>query len=323
MRAFKMGEKKFIQYITAGLFSNNNVLVKPGADDAACVKVGNETVVLTTDIMFLSTHFPVQMTFEQIGRKITIANLSDLAAMGSLPISFLAAFGLPSTYEFRDFKRIISGINSTCREYNIPFVGGDTKKAKELTISGIAVGTMQNADILKRSNSREGDIIAVTGNIGSAACGMLGLLKNEKVPRKILNAFLHPTARIREGRIVAESKIKAAGMDITDGLLYSVSEISSASNVRIDIELDKIPVDTYVRKFARGHGIPIEQILNIGEDYELLLSADSKHFEKLQDKIKNAGGNIHPIGNVRKGKGIYLNKKKINPNGYDAFKTRF
>ena len=217
---------------------------------------------------------------------------------------------------------IVRGIDETCKEYETPFVGGDTKKAKELVLSGAALGVIERGEILRRSNAKAGDIVAVTGNIGNAVLGLEILLRKIRISRKnrkFVNAFLMPEARVREGRVIAKSKVGAAAMDISDGFLYSACEIAKMSRVRIDLDREKIPISEDAIQASGEFGMSCEQLLYGGEDYELLVAIRENMFDEIREKIKKVGGRLIEVGEARSGRGVRLDGKVIEARGYDAF----
>jgi thiamine-monophosphate kinase len=322
MRAGELGERGLIEVITRTLYRNKKILVGAGEDDAALIKLNGKELVVTSDIMFSSTHFPKGMEPEHIGRKVAVANISDLAAMGASPLATLFSFGLPVNFDVDELRRIISGINAVCSKYDAPFVGGDTKKSKELTICGIALGEIGKGEALRRYNAKAGDVVAVTGEIGNAALGLQIILEGMKVRgyQKLINAFVKPEARVKEGRAIAQCKVGAAAMDITDGLLFSAGEIARMSGVCILLHRDKLPVSEEAVRFAREHKISENFLLNSGEDYELLVTLRRGKFREVKDKVKGVGGNLIEIGRVVKGRGVLLDGKRIKTDGYDSLK---
>jgi len=320
MKASELGERKLIDLLTRGLYKNPRVLVGAGEDDAALISFGEKELVAKSDIMFRSTHFPEGMKPEAIGRKVAVANISDLAAMGASPLATLFSFGLPPSFDVSEFARIIKGINAACLEYDAPYVGGDTKKAKELSICGIALGEIGRGEAIRRCNARSGDVVAVTGEIGDAALGLEILLKGMKTGRygKLVNAFLNPSARVKEGRAIAQCNIGAAGMDITDGLFFSAGEIARMSGVCLSLDRWSIPISKEARKFAEEHNVKENYLLNNGEDYELIVTIKREKFEEVRSKVEDAGGSLIQIGNVIKGKGVLIDGRRVKTAGYDS-----
>jgi len=323
MRAGELGERGLIEVITRTLYRNKKILVGAGKDDAALIKLNGKELVATSDIMFSSTHFPKGMEPEHIGRKVAVANISDLAAMGASPLATLFSFGLPVNFDVDELRRIISGINAVCSKYDAPFVGGDTKKSKELTICGIALGEIGRNEALRRCNAKAGDVVAVTGEIGNAALGLQIILEGMKVRgyQKLINAFLKPEARVKEGRAIAQCKVGAAAMDITDGLLFSAGEIARMSGVCISLDRSNIPTSREARKFARKHGVSESFLLKNGEDYELLVTIRRDEFQNVRNEVEAVDGKLIKIGNIIKGRGVLLDGKRVSTVGYDSLKS--
>ncbi len=306
-------ERKIIAAALKGLTHPAQVLVGPGSDDAACVRVGSKTLVFTSDIMFESSHFPKKLFLESAGRKAVVANLSDLASMGAKPLYLIVALGIPKKYSGLD--SLIRGIKNTSREYGTSIIGGDTKCSRELTVSICAIGEItRKGKILTRNNARPGDIVAVTGNIGSAFCGLHSLLHGKRIHPTILRSFTHPSARIGVGLLLSRSCPRVATMDITDGLLHTASEIARQSKVKIEIKSKLIPISPLARSYSKKNKIPFTKLINTGEDYELLVAMGEKDFERARKRA-----NLREIGRVVKGEGVCLNGEKVKVEGYDAF----
>ncbi len=270
-------------------------------DDAACVRAGNEFLVLSTDTIHGPTHIPPEMTPQQIGKFIVTVNLSDLAAMGAKPLAFLLSYGGPDS-EFTRFKKIIKSAQKQCRKFKIDLVGGDTKEMKELTLTGCAVGTAKRPVL--RSGARPGDIVAVTGELGSAGRCFELLEKKRRPNRALLKAAFEPEPRIKEGLLMA--KHANSMTDISDSLAISLYSIAEQSGVGMKIDIDKIPTSS------------IDHALYSGGDYQLLFTMPEKNFTRLREAtnstmigtVTRAGG----IGATRNGRGFRIKRK-----GYEHF----
>ncbi|MFH1471080.1 MAG: thiamine-phosphate kinase [Candidatus Micrarchaeota archaeon] len=304
-------ERKIIASICKGIQNHASIMAGAGSDDAACVRIGNKTLVFTSDIMFGSSHFPKKLSLDAAGRKAVVANISDLASMGSEPLYIMISLGIPKSQ--KGLGSFIQGIKKACREYSAVIIGGDTKCSRELTVTICAIGRT-DGNILARSNAKPGDVVAVTGNIGSAFCGLHSLLNNKKINRSLSFAFINPKARVTEGRLLSHLSPRVAAMDITDGLLYTASEIARESKVGIKLDSSQIPISKLAVEYANRNRIPFARLINTGEDYELCVSLSERDFERLKNKL-----NLTKIGRVVKGKGIWLDGKRIDAKGYDAF----
>jgi len=103
-------------------------------------------------------------------------------------------------------------------------------------------------------------------------------------------------------------------MDVSDGFLFTCSTIAKESGVRIEISKGSVPFSAEARDYARKHKIKFSQLADTGEDYQLVFSIPKSKFARLH-KLAN----LHAVGYVVKGSGLWLDGRKISPRGYDAF----
>jgi len=297
-------------------------------DDAAAIDIDDTCLVVTTDMLVASIHFPPGTKPEQIGRKAVVVNLSDMAAMGAEPLGLVFSVALPRELNVEFVKKIMKGMESTAREYNTYVVGGDLDESKEITIAGTAFGLANGKRLLKRSGAKEGDIVAVTGELGAASAGLKILLKKmpSKGYKKLVDAQAKPIARVKEGRVLAQRGLVKAATDITDGLASSLWQLANESKVKLMINYEKIPIHPLVRKFSQKYGFDTDDFaLFGGEDFELLFTVHSRAWGTVQRALKRIGTKATPIGQVMKGQGVFIKKngktKLLEDRGYEHFKN--
>jgi len=272
-------------------------------DDAACIRMGDGFLVMSTDTIHAPTHIPAEMTPRQIGKFAVTVNLSDMAAMGAKPLAFLLSYAGPDI-EFTRFKDIIKSAQKQCKRFGIELVGGDTKEMKELTLTGCAVGTAKRPVL--RSGARPGDIVAVTGELGGAGRYFELLRKKRRPGRALLKAALEPEPKIKEGLLLA--KHANSMTDISDSLAISLHSIAEQSGVGMKIDIDKIPAS----------GNAIDHALYSGGDYQLLFTLPEKKFTRLKEPT-----NSTRIGTVTRAERISATRKgrkfRIKKKGYEHF----
>ncbi|MGZ7095262.1 MAG: thiamine-phosphate kinase [Methanobacterium sp.] len=301
--------------------------IKSLSDDAALINFGDKYLVVTSDILFKSGHFPDEMTYEQMGKKSVTVNVSDLAAMGAKPVGFVIALGLPKEMSLDDFDSLIDGILKGCSKYGMMLIGGDTNESTELTVSGTCLGIVGKDEVLMKDGANPGDIIAVTGPLGLAAAGFELLFNetklkdlNEDYKELVLKHALNPEGKCKEGLLLAESGYVTSATDITDGLASEMGELvnSSSKSIGMTIYEEKIPTNDAVLKIAEETGKnPLEFILHYGEDFEILLTIQKEAFKKINAEIP-----LYKIGEVNSsGKMVIVRKdgkkEMIMPRGYE------
>jgi thiamine-monophosphate kinase len=294
-------------------------------DDCAVIPFGKHYLLVTTDMISQRTHLSAQMTPYQMGWFLVAINLSDIAAKGGTPLGVLCAFGLPKTTNETVLTELTKGANACAIHYGTTIVGGDTKETTEITLSGTAFGTVKKNEFMPRQGASPGDIVAVTGYLGSAGLGYYALQKNSR-EQKQAKALLEPHPRLKEGRLLAQTHSVTSSMDLSDGLSASLYQLQEINAVGFEINKDQLPLASGLKKrFTQYTQIdPYVIALHFGGDYELLVTIPPKKFEKTQQIMHKHGILLSPIGIVTKQQKILLNennKKKILPNkGYEHFK---
>jgi thiamine-monophosphate kinase len=262
-----LDEFDLIERLRAGFEAAAGAGPAPGetwiGDDAAVVLLGEEPVLLTTDLVVEGVHFdPALGDPEDVGYKSLMVSLSDLAAMGARPRDALVSMAAPPG---RSLEAVGSGVARAAEETGCRIVGGDLSSAPVLVVSVAAVGTLEGGSdppALLRSGAKPGDTVFLTGPVGGAAAG-LRLLRQGDAPPELADRFLRPRARIGEGEAARRSGASAA-LDVSDGLAADLAHLGDASGV--GIALDEVPVDA---------GATLEEALYGGEDYELVVATPS------------------------------------------------
>jgi len=297
-------------------------------DDVAAIRIrGNQVIVLKTDMLVGSTDVPPGMTMRQVAWKAIVANVSDLAAKGVEPIAGLVALGLPSNLRESDVFQIARGLSEAARMYRFPIVGGDTNASEDLVLSVALFALADPKRLVLRDGARNGDIVAVTGRFGSTAAGLKALLSYgmspEELPREMYNAIYRPRARLDLGLKLAASRVLTSSIDSSDGLAWSLHQLSKVSEVGIMI--DEIPVSKCASAFAREHRIrDVDLALYGGEEYELVVTVPPRDFPRAQRAAK---ANLIRIGVVsNRFHGVRMKSdgliKPVKKKGWEHFKTR-
>jgi len=297
-------------------------------DDVSAVDVGHGKLgVIKTDMLVGRTDVPSGMSFWQAARKAVVMNISDLAAKGVQPVAILASLGVPRGLTKSDIEEIAKGLNAGAREYKAHVLGGDTNEASDLIISCTAFGTCSKRLLMKRSGAKPGNLVAVTNFFGKTPAGLKILLERLSAPKELEKALtdsvLMPQARLKEGLALAQTRAVTASIDSSDGLAWSLHEISRASNVGFSI--DNLPVAKEAGEFAKIHNLnPTELCLYGGEEYELVLTIKPKLWEKAKAAVHYVGGSLKRIGKVTREKSILLKGKEkailIEARGWEHFK---
>jgi len=324
----ELGEKRVVETILECLDKMPDMPV-PFGDDVSAVDLDlDRLAVVKTDMLVGKTDVPPSMSLRQAARKAVVMNISDFAAKGVKPLALLVALGLPKSFKEEDVRQIGLGLNEGAREYDAHVIGGDTNEASDLIISCSLLGICGKHVLVKRSTARPGDIVVVTGSFGKTASGLKilleGLSASETIKKTLTEAVLMPKARLREGLALAQSGALTASIDSSDGLAWSLYELSDASNIGFTI--DNIPIAQEVCEFAENCDLdPLELGLYGGEEYELIVTVKPELWENARRAVENLRTPLTSIGRVTKEKKLELKTegrtRPIERKGWEHFKT--
>lgn len=302
----------------------------PFGDDVAAVPIdGERMAVLKTDMLVDKTDVPAGMGLREAARKAIVMNVSDFAAKGVQPSAALVSLGLPRTLTVGDVDEIARGLNQGAREYGAYVIGGDTGEASDVVMGVSLYGTALKSKLMLRSGAKSGDVVAVTGVFGKPAAGLRLLAEECKVPKGLREALLDsvfmPKARLQEGLALAASGAVTSSIDSSDGLAWSLHELSKMSGVGFVI--DYVPVADEAKQFAEFCGADVlELALYGGEEYELVVTVKPESWRDAEKEVEVVGGRLLRVGRVTQEKEVVLEsdgqKRLIEPRGWEHFKSQ-
>jgi thiamine-monophosphate kinase len=310
----QLGEFGLIDRISANFNLTNSTSIKGIGDDAAVIDVGEDFVLISTDMLVEGIHFDLSyMPIQHLGYKAVAVNVSDIAAMNGRAEQITVSIALSNRFSLEAIDALYAGIKSACESYGVDLVGGDTTASMSgLIISISVVGRVKKGNVVYRSGAKPTDIICVTGDLGAAFMGLQILEREKEV--FLTNPDMQPGIEQYEYLVGRQLKAEArtdivfelaelgivptAMIDVSDGLASELFHIAKNSNVGVRIFEDKIPIDSLTFETAIEFKMdPVTCALNGGEDYELLFTISQADFEK----VKNHA-DIHFIGYVHEKK---------------------
>ena len=284
-----LGEYGLIDRLTARLKKRNATSLTAAGDDAAVIDLGEEVMLLTTDMMiegidFDLSYFPLQ----HLGYKAIVRGVNDILAMNGKPEQVVVALGVSAKISVEALDALYEGMERACEELGVDIVGGDTTASMNgLVITISATGRAKKEDITYRSGAKEHDLICITSNLGAAYMGLHLLEREKRVLKDIANPepkvqgyeyllerYLKPRARVNVLAALREEGIKPTSMiDLSDGLASDLRQICRSSKCGARIYLERIPIARQTSELAEEMRIdPVIAALNGGEDHELLFT---------------------------------------------------
>lgn len=296
----EVGEFGLIKKIEEAVKISLSSTIKGIGDDAAVLDPENKKLLISSDMLNEGVHFNLSYTpLKHLGYKAAIVNFSDILAMNAYPSQITVSLGLSNRFSLEAVDEIYEGILKACDLYNVDLVGGDTTSTLSgLVISITVVGYQEKDKIVYRDGAKEGDLICVTGDLGSAYMGLQILEREKQIfkedPRVqpdlsnndyILERQLKPEARkdiVRE--LETRGVLPTSMIDVSDGLVSELFHIADKSKVGATIYADKIPIDAQTANRADEFQLAPETVaLNGGEDYELLFTIKQADYAKVRD----------------------------------------
>lgn len=327
----RLGEFGLIDLIKQDTINDSSSVITGIGDDAAVVLATPKKLqVLSADMLVEGVHFDRKTTTPwQLGYKAVAVNLSDIAAMGAIPKHVLVSLALSKDIDTDFVVNLYKGMKEICREFGVNIVGGDTVSCPAAVVINVSVvGEVDPSLVVRRSGAKPGDVVAVTGKLGSSGGGLDLLLQGDweqyDFAWPLVTAHLTPFPQVKAGQRLAA--LGATSMnDISDGLASEVNEIAAASGVGICVQAADIPVaDELQQAAALYQKTALDYALYGGEDYQLVFTMDKYAFARL--RTEDIGVAVTAIGTVKeKAFGVQLlgphgAAMPLEPRGYNHFR---
>jgi thiamine-monophosphate kinase len=312
---------------------SKRVIVDIG-DDSAVVTSPKGRLVTTVDTLVEGVHFDLAYTNPaELGHKALAVNLSDIAAMGAEPLYALVSLGMRQETSEYFVIGLYEGMKKLAKRHHVDVIGGNLSQSPTTLIVSVTLIGQTDKNYVTRSGARVGDIVAVTGDLGASAAGLVGLrrLGRDKLTfhPEIVRRHLLPEPRIKEARWLAQNGLASSLIDISDGLAADLHHVAKQSRVGMLLDQTAIPISpATVSAGELLDSNPNLWALYGGEDYELLITIPPAGFEKARRALKRLGTPLTKIGEVvSKAQGVRIRNKAgeivlLEPRGWNHFVRR-
>jgi thiamine-monophosphate kinase len=299
------------------------LLVDTG-DDTAAWRTGEATELFTTDTVVEGVHFTrATIPWRDLGWKSLASNISDIAAMGGLPLYALVTLGLPPETEVEDLQELYGGMLEIGNKYGVAVVGGDMVRSPVVFITVGLTGVHPGMPML-RSAARAGDRVAVTGALGGSGGGLRlmldGLAVSQEAAGHLRRCHRRPEPAVAEGQTLAGAGVLTA-MDVSDGLADDLSKLCRASGLSACIFADQVPAHQLLKQaFPDGY---LDLALAGGEDYTLLFTATPELMDKVMPLLPSDAAVVGEILAGEPGRVVIVdsvgNETAAGRGGWDHF----
>ncbi|MBV9558738.1 MAG: phosphoribosylformylglycinamidine cyclo-ligase [Pseudolabrys sp.] len=261
---------------------------------------------------------------DTIGIDLVAMSVNDLVVQGAEPLFFLDYFACGKLDPAMG-AAVVKGIAAACKESGCALIGGETAEMPgvyhggDYDLAGFAVGAVERAEILPRSDVGAGDVLIGLASSGVHSNGYSlvrkvveksGLKWDAAAPfaagKTIGEAILAPTKLYVESCLAAISATKAvkALCHITGGGFPDNIPRVLPDGMGARIDLAHIPVLPVFKWLAKEGGIAQNEMLrtfNCGVGM-IAVCAKAKA-EKVTAAFKQAGETVFVLGEITKASG--------------------
>ena len=379
-------ESEVISWIRSRARPARGLVIGIGDDAAAWKPAPGFDLLACCDLSVEDVHFRTQWAQpRQIGHKALAVTVSDVAAMGGVPLYGLVSMALPAGKPDDYYQQLLDGIFTLAERVGMQIIGGDTSASPgPLFLDTMVIGQCPSGRALSRSGAKPGDLIFVTGSLGASALGLYFLQREsngapdnpipgssskkpgaepeapeqrspviESAQRSgrqkeqlasadaqatratdttdalslarahAIERHLMPEPQVEAGRLIGDSGLATAMIDISDGLSTDLGHIITESGAGAILNAESIPISECVTA-ARSLGAPIsplELALHGGEEYELLFTAAPEHRQAVCDLLASIGLRVSCIGEIVREPVFKLNDNGVltdlTPSGFE------
>jgi hydrogenase expression/formation protein HypE len=236
-------------------------------NDSAILQSSFSQFALTTDSFVVS---PLFFPGGDIGKLSVCGTVNDLCVSGSKPLYLSIGFIIEEGFSIKQLERIVSSIRKTTQEAGVLVVAGDTKvvergKADGVFINTTGVGKFRDSQSVIRSRAKPGDLVIISGPIGSHGMAVITSRENFGFHTRIQSdvAPLHDLVKVML-QVTDEDEIHVMRDATRGGIATVLNEIAEQSRVSIELEVEKIPINEDVRGACEILGFDPLYIANEG-----------------------------------------------------------
>jgi len=280
---------------TGAAETDETVLQGPAeGEDAAAIDWpdGEGTLVVSSD--------PISLAASQVGQLGIAVATNDVAVSGADPRWLTAVVLLPTGTDTTVLEEITNDLDAAARELGASIVGGHSEYVDQLErplLSLTAMGATER--YVPTGGAKPGDAVVLTKAAGIEGSAILATdfgddLDVDPEHRERAAGYLEEISVLPESRIVRE--YATAMHDPTEGGVTSgLLEVARASDVRLEIDRDAVPVREPTAALCAAAGVDPLRIFGSGA---LLATVPEDTVETCLADLDEAGLEAATIGTV-------------------------
>ena len=272
-------------------YFKNEILEK--SEDSAVVESGK--LAISTDSFTVT---PLFFSGGDIGKLAICGTCNDLAMMGAKPKYLTCSVIIEEGFSTRDLEKIVRSMKRELDVNGAMVITGDTKVVPKGSVDKIFINTTGIGEIeysgVSASGLKDGMSILVSRDIGSHGATIFSAREGIELESDLKTdcASLYP-----EIKALIDSDIEIVALrDATRGGVSAVlNEWAKSSNICIEVEEEKIPVQESVQGICEMLGFEAMDLANEGT---FLLAVPKSDEVKALEILKESHNSAEMIGTV-------------------------
>ncbi len=266
-------------------------------DDAKDLMMNGPKILVNVDGTSIKSVKLPWRNYSDVGWTVIVGAISDHLVKGSFPRDVFVSIGLNRKDADKVLEELYMGISDAVKHYNLRLLGGDLNSSDDPWISVTIIGFTSAKKPPRRDTAKPGDKIIVTSVYGAMGYVALNNLF-QNPPEWIVKATKRPKVYLEVAAIIASHyRSIHASIDVSDGLGYSLYEISRRTRYRIEL-YKKPQYYQELEEYCNSDKCLWEYILNGGEEYGAVICVDKKQVDEVLDFLKKFNIPHEEIGTV-------------------------
>jgi thiamine-monophosphate kinase len=250
------------------------------ASDCELLKLDDQTLALTTDTISEEIGIGLYKDPYTCGFIAATASLSDLAAVGAIPLGllFAACFARGASDEFRG--AVSRGFCHAAQAGQTHVIGGDSSVGAQTVLTSTGVGTCERP--LTRIGAQKGDLLVLSGKCGIGPALAYQLLLGIEEDPDLEAAYRPQLCPQTRSLFAAHAR---AMIDTSDGILSAVTTLCALNGVGARLFWNEHVLEGKALRFCDEKSVP-QWALWVAEhgDYQLLAIVPKESASRLDDR---------------------------------------
>jgi len=241
--------------------------------DCAAIRFKDGLAIMSTD--------PITGAAADIGSLAVHVSCNDLAAFGIKPKGLLLVLIAPPSATSEDVALVIDQASVTAEALGVSIVGGHTEVSDAVTrfvVTTTAIGFAEDGKMVQSNGARGGDALLMTKTGGLEGTAILAADQHARLQAVLSDAefeqarsLIQQISVLTEGIIGGKLAVHAMHDATEGGILGAAWEMAEASNLGLEIEIDRIPLHPLTEKITAELGLDPYRLISSGT---LLIASD-------------------------------------------------